>query len=149
MGRKGVPHRKWSKEEKMKLIQLHLDEHKSLSQIEKEYSVSKLFFGSQVGVVHLQFLRGDFLQGNTTKIRVDMIRDHIFIAVNCCLFTIGLYDIVEPIGQPILNRELGRSNQSLTILFVFVLAKGFAGFGDRLKRVGLFDWLAIGGETEV
>ena len=40
MGRKGVPHRKWSKEEKMKLIQLHLDEHKSLSQIEKEYSVS-------------------------------------------------------------------------------------------------------------
>ena len=40
MGRKGVAHRKWSKEEKAKLIRLHLDEHKSLSQIEKEYSVS-------------------------------------------------------------------------------------------------------------
>ena len=40
MGRKGVPHRKWSTEEKVKLIRLHLDEHKSLSQIEKEYSVS-------------------------------------------------------------------------------------------------------------
>ena len=40
MGRKGVPHRKRSKEEKIKLIRLHLDEHKSLLQIEKEYSVS-------------------------------------------------------------------------------------------------------------
>ena len=40
MGRKGVPHRKRSKEEKIKLIRLHLDEHKSLRQIEKEYSVS-------------------------------------------------------------------------------------------------------------
>ena len=40
MGRKGIPHRKWSKEEKVKLVRLHLDEHKSLRQIEKEYVVN-------------------------------------------------------------------------------------------------------------
>lgn len=40
MGRKGVSHRKWSKEEKLKIVRLHLEEHKSLVQIEREYSVS-------------------------------------------------------------------------------------------------------------
>jgi len=39
MSKKGIPHRKWSKEEKLKLIRLHLDEHKSIMQIEKEYGV--------------------------------------------------------------------------------------------------------------
>ena len=37
--RKGIPHRKWSKEEKLKYVRLHLDEHVSLLQIEKEYGV--------------------------------------------------------------------------------------------------------------
>ncbi len=36
---KGIPHRKWTKEEKLKFIKLHLEDHKSLLQIEKEYSV--------------------------------------------------------------------------------------------------------------
>lgn len=36
---KGIPHRKWTKEEKLKFVKLHLEEHKSLMQIEKEYSV--------------------------------------------------------------------------------------------------------------
>lgn len=36
---KGIPHRKWTKEEKLKFVKLHLEKHKSLMQIEKEYSV--------------------------------------------------------------------------------------------------------------
>ena len=38
--KKGTKPRKWSKEEKLKLVRLHLDEKVSLMQIEKEYSVS-------------------------------------------------------------------------------------------------------------
>ena len=38
--KKGTKPRKWSKEEKLKLVQLHLNEKVSLMQIEKEYSVS-------------------------------------------------------------------------------------------------------------
>ena len=38
--KKGIKPRKWSKEDKLKLVQLHLNENKSLMQIEKEYSVS-------------------------------------------------------------------------------------------------------------
>ena len=34
MGKKGIPHRKFSKEEKMKYIRFHLDEHMPLRQIE-------------------------------------------------------------------------------------------------------------------
>ena len=37
---KGKRHRKWTKEEKLKFIKFHLEDHKSLLQIEKEYSVS-------------------------------------------------------------------------------------------------------------
>ena len=37
--KKGTPHRKWTKEEKLKIVKLHLEEHKSLLQIEQEYSV--------------------------------------------------------------------------------------------------------------
>lgn len=40
MGKKGVPHRKWSKKEKLQYVRLHLDEHMSLMQIEREYHVS-------------------------------------------------------------------------------------------------------------
>ena len=39
MGKKGTPHRKFSKEEKMKYVRLHLDEHISLMQIEREYGI--------------------------------------------------------------------------------------------------------------
>ena len=38
--RKGTKPRKWSKEEKLMLVLLHLNEKVSLMQIEKEYSVS-------------------------------------------------------------------------------------------------------------
>ena len=38
--KKGIKPRKWSKEEKLKLVLLHLNEKVSLMQIEKEYSVS-------------------------------------------------------------------------------------------------------------
>jgi len=37
--KKGVAHRKWSKEEKLRIIKLHLEEHQSLNQIEKEQGV--------------------------------------------------------------------------------------------------------------
>ena len=39
MGKKGTPHRKFDKEEKMKYIRLHLDGHVSLMQIEREYGI--------------------------------------------------------------------------------------------------------------
>ena len=39
MGKKGIPHRKFSKEEKMKYIRLHLDEHMPLRQIERECGI--------------------------------------------------------------------------------------------------------------
>ena len=39
MGNKGIPHRRWSKEEKLKIIHLHLDEHMSLRKIEKEHEI--------------------------------------------------------------------------------------------------------------
>ena len=39
MGKKGTPHRKFSKEEKMKYVRLHLDEHVALSQIEREHGI--------------------------------------------------------------------------------------------------------------
>ena len=38
--KKGIPHRKWSKEEKLQIIRLHMDEHISIREIEKEYGVS-------------------------------------------------------------------------------------------------------------
>ena len=40
MGKKGTPHRKFSKEEKMKYIRLHLEEHLPVRQIEQEYSIN-------------------------------------------------------------------------------------------------------------
>lgn len=39
MGKKGTPHRKFSKEEKMKYIRLHLEEHNPIRQIESEYGI--------------------------------------------------------------------------------------------------------------
>ena len=39
MGKKGTPHRRFSKEEKMKYVRLHLDEHIPLRQIEREYGI--------------------------------------------------------------------------------------------------------------
>lgn len=39
MGKKGVPHRKYSKEEKLKYVRLHLDEHMSITQIEAKYGI--------------------------------------------------------------------------------------------------------------
>ena len=40
MSRKGQPHRKWTKEEKMVFVGMHIEEHKSLLQIEREEGVS-------------------------------------------------------------------------------------------------------------
>ena len=40
MEKKRMPHRKWSKEEKLRYIRLHLDEHISIREIEKKYGVS-------------------------------------------------------------------------------------------------------------
>ena len=39
MGKKGTPHRKWSKEEKLRFIRLHMDEHISIREIERKYGV--------------------------------------------------------------------------------------------------------------
>ena len=36
MGKKGTPHRKWSKEEKLQYIRLHLEEHITHMEIERK-----------------------------------------------------------------------------------------------------------------
>lgn len=38
-GKKGKGHRKWSKEEKVKYVKLHLEKHMSLIEIERQYGV--------------------------------------------------------------------------------------------------------------
>ncbi len=39
MVKKGTPHRKFSKEEKMKYIRIHIEDHIPVRQIEKEYGI--------------------------------------------------------------------------------------------------------------
>lgn len=39
MGKKGIPHRKWSKEEKLKIVKKHLEEHHSIKTLEMEYKI--------------------------------------------------------------------------------------------------------------
>ena len=39
MGKKGVPHRKFSKEEKLKIIREHLEEHQAIKALEKKYEI--------------------------------------------------------------------------------------------------------------
>ena len=39
MGKKGTPHRKWTKEQKLEIIRKHLDEHIAVSQLAKQYNV--------------------------------------------------------------------------------------------------------------
>ena len=48
MGKKGIPHRKFSKEEKMKYIRLHLEDHLSVRQIEEAYGISHALVSSWV-----------------------------------------------------------------------------------------------------
>ena len=48
MGKKGTRHRTYSKDEKMKYVRLHLDEHMSLRQIEKEYGIGNALVGTWV-----------------------------------------------------------------------------------------------------
>ena len=48
MGKKGTPHRKFSKEEKMKYVRLHLEEHISLLQIEREHGIGSSLVSSWV-----------------------------------------------------------------------------------------------------
>ena len=40
MGKKGTPHRKWTKEQKLEIIRKHLDEHIAISELAKQYDVS-------------------------------------------------------------------------------------------------------------
>ena len=39
MGKKGIPHRRWSKEDKIKYIKMHLEDHRSLKEIEREFGI--------------------------------------------------------------------------------------------------------------
>ena len=48
MGKKGIPHRKFSKEEKMKYIRLHLEDHLSVGQIEQENGIGHALVSSWV-----------------------------------------------------------------------------------------------------
>ena len=48
MGKKGTPHRKFSKEEKMKYVRLHLEEHIPIKQIGREYSIGSALVSNWV-----------------------------------------------------------------------------------------------------
>ena len=48
MSKKGIPHRKYSKEEKMKYVRLHLEDHIPVKQIEKDYGVGASLISSWV-----------------------------------------------------------------------------------------------------
>lgn len=48
MSKKGIPHRKFSKEEKIKYVRLHLEEHIPVRQIEKDYGVGASLISSWV-----------------------------------------------------------------------------------------------------
>ena len=48
MGKKGTPHRKFSKEEKMKYVRLHLEDHIPVRQIEKKYGIRSSLISSWV-----------------------------------------------------------------------------------------------------
>lgn len=39
MGKKGIAHRRFSKEEKLKIVKEHLEEHESIKALEKKYSI--------------------------------------------------------------------------------------------------------------
>ena len=46
--KKGVPHRKWTQEEKLKFVRMHLEAHMSQGEIERTYGVRKNLVGSWV-----------------------------------------------------------------------------------------------------
>ena len=48
MGKKGTPHRKYSKEEKMRYVRLHLEDHISVRQIERDYGIVNALVSSWV-----------------------------------------------------------------------------------------------------
>ena len=48
MSKKGIPHRTFSKEEKMKYVRLHLADHIPVRQIEKDYGVGASIISSWV-----------------------------------------------------------------------------------------------------
>ena len=48
MGKKGTPHRKFSKEEKMKYVRLHLEDHIPVRQIEQEHGIGHALVSSWV-----------------------------------------------------------------------------------------------------
>ena len=48
MGKKGTPHRKWSKEEKLRIVKRHLESHVSLLEIEKEETVGNALVSAWV-----------------------------------------------------------------------------------------------------
>jgi len=39
--KKGIPHRKWTKDEKLKIVKLYLDDHVPVKEIESTYHVSR------------------------------------------------------------------------------------------------------------
>ena len=63
MGKKGTPHRKWTKEEKLKIIHLHLDGHISIREIEIKYCNSgmakkQVIFTSEKGRAYASSAEG-------------------------------------------------------------------------------------------
>ena len=48
MEKKGTPHRKWSKAEKLLYVQMHLEAHVSVREIEKEYGINRSLISSWV-----------------------------------------------------------------------------------------------------
>ena len=47
MSKKGIPHRKWSKEDKLRIVKLHLDDHVPIRQIEKTEHINHSLVSAQ------------------------------------------------------------------------------------------------------
>ena len=85
--KKGVPHRRWSKEEKLKIEKAHLEEHKSAREIREEYSVSESLVSAWVkkyleeGVEALEARKGNpYAALHTSKSLSEVERLQLLVA---------------------------------------------------------------------
>lgn len=91
MSKKGIPHRKFSKEEKMKYIRLHLDEHMPLRQIERECGIRNTLVAEWVK----RYYKTEKTPWNRTTeiLTLRFIAAKIYQKWNVCVCWYGFYPI--------------------------------------------------------
>ena len=82
MEKKRMPHRKWSKEEKLRYIRLHLDEHISIREIEKKYGVSNSMVSAWVK---------RYLEDGEEALEPKNGNPYAALHTSCLLYTSGSY----------------------------------------------------------